>query len=403
MIKKIPIDQLKIGMYLHDLNCGWMDHPFVRNRFMIDEVATLNKILETRVMEVYIDTGLGADVAVVETSTVAVEEIEEPLFDLIDFQPNIIPKLSPAEEFNRAKTIYSDANKLMQDMMKGVRLGKQIAVEECEPMIDNIIDSMFRLPSALLPLAQMKTRDEYTFQHSVSVSALAVAFGRVLELPRNEIKDIALGGLLHDVGKALVPGRILNKPGKLDEAEFDVMRSHVVHTAQLLKDVNGISEITFNAAAQHHERYDGTGYPHGLKGDEISLHGQMLAIVDVYDAITSIRVYHKGMPPTEALRKLFEWSSTHFNNRLVQAFIKGIGIYPAGTLVRMESGKLGIVREVVPDKLLQPIVQIIYDCKKMCHINPEMLDISASNDKIKYHESFEKWGIDQASWVTEPI
>jgi putative nucleotidyltransferase with HDIG domain len=244
----------------------------------------------------------------------------------------------------------------------------------------------------------MKSRDEYTFQHSVSVAALAVAFGRVLEMPRAEIKELAMGGFLHDVGKAKVPGHILNKPGKLDDAEFGVMKTHATNTAELLRGVHGISEIAFNAASQHHERYDGTGYPRRLKGEEISLHGQALAIVDVYDAITSIRIYHKGMPPTEALRKLFEWGSTHFNPRLVQAFIKGIGIYPAGSLVRMESEKLGIVREVVPDKLLQPVVQLIYDCTKMCTIKPELVDLAASNDKIKSHESFEKWGINQASW-----
>ncbi len=406
MIKKIPIDQLEIGMYIHDLNCGWMDHPFARNRFKVDEVATLNKILGTGVAEVFIDTALGADVRVAESSTENVEEIEEieePLAEPSAFISSIIVRLSPAEEFNRAKELYSNASKLIHDMMKDVRLGKQIALEHCEPMIDNIVDSMFRFPSALLPLAQLKTRDEYTYQHSVSVSALAVAFGRVLELPLDEIKDIALGGLLHDMGKALVPGRILNKPGKLDDAEFEVMKSHVIHTAKLLNDVNGISEITFNAAAEHHERYDGTGYPHGLEGDNISLHGQMIGIVDFYDAITSLRVYHKGIPPTEALRKLFECNDTHFNHKLVQAFIKGIGIYPAGSLVRMESGKLGIVREVVPNKLLQPVVQLIYDCKKLRHILPEMVDLSASNDKIKSNESFEYWGIDQVKWATAHI
>src|SRR5208282_2816128 len=170
--------------------------------------------------------------------------------------------------------------------------------------------------------------------------------------------------------------------------------------AKLLNDIKGVSEITFNAAAQHHERYDGTGYPHGLEGDEISLHGQMIAIVDFYDAITSLRIYKKGIPPTEALRKLYESSGTHFNSSLVQAFIKGVGIYPAGSLVRMESGRLGIVRDVVPDKLLQPVVQLIYDCKTKCLIPPETVDVSASNDKIKSHESFEKWGIDQAKWAS---
>ena len=411
MIKKVSISKLKIGVYIHDLNCDWINHPFAFNHFMIKDTVTLNRILETDVAEVFIDTDLGSDVEIEESSAVEVknieveniEEVGETVAEQSSFISNIISNLSSAEEFNRAKNLYSNANKLIQDIMKDVRLGKQIALEKCEPMVENIVDSMFSFPSALLPLAQVKTCDEYIFQHSVSVSALAVALGRELELPRNEIKEIALGGLLHDVGKALVPGRVLNKPGKLDGEEFNVIKGHVLHTAKLLNDVNGISEATFNAAAQHHERYDGTGYPNGLKGDEISIHGQIIAIVDAYDAISSLRVYRKGLPPTEALKILFESSGTQFNNRLVQAFIKAIGIYPAGSLVRMESDRLGIVREVVSGKLLQPVVQLIYDCKRLRHIAPETVDLSTSRDKIKSHESYDKWGIDQVKWATAPV
>lgn len=385
MIKKIPASQLKIGMYVNDLDRVWANHPFAWNCFTVADADTLKKISAAGIAELEIDTENGADA-------------EATYSERSTYAPKLIAGLSPVGQFNYAKNLYSNASKLMEDMMKDVRVGKPVSTEQCEPMVENIIDSMYTFPSAFLPLAQIKNRDEYTFQHSVSVSALAVAFGKVLNMPRQEIKELAMGGLLHDVGKAKVPGRILNKPGKLDEAEFTVMKHHATDTADLLKGVKDISEIAFNAAAQHHERYDGTGYPLGLKGDEISLHGQMLAIVDVYDAITSIRVYHKGMPPTEALRKMYEWSGSHFNPRLVQAFIKGIGIYPAGSLVRLESDKLGIVREVVPEKILQPVVQLIFDCKKACAIHPETVDLSASNDKIKSHESFENWGIDQARW-----
>lgn len=391
-------------MYIHNLNCGWLKHSFVRNQFMVEDAATLAKVRDIGVTEIFIDTEQEAPVVesvpetaeAANTTTTAADDTagQEPSA----FVAGVIAKLSPAQGFEQAKQLYANANKLMQDMMKDVRLGKQIDLEACDPLVDNIVDSMFSFPSALLPLAQIKNRDEYTYQHSVSVCALAVAFGRVLEMPREEIKELAMGGLLHDVGKANVPGRILNKSGKLDQDEFSVMKQHVVSSAALIRNIEGVSEIAFNAASQHHERFDGTGYPHGLKGDQISLHGQMLAIVDVYDAITSIRVYHKGMPPTEALRKLFEWSGTHFNPTLVRAFTKGIGIYPAGSLVRMESDKLGIVREVVPDNLLQPVVQLIYDCRNTCNIRPELVDLSTSNDKIKSHESFEKWGIDQAKW-----
>lgn len=397
MIKKIALGQLKIGMYINDLDKLWLKHPFEWQCFEVDNVDTLNIILKSGIAEIYIDTDLGADTVSANASKADTENV---ISESSTFIPDILIKRSPTEEFERAKNLYANANALMQNMMQDVRIGRQIQVDKYLPVVDNIFDSMFSAPSALLPLAQMKTRDEYTFQHSVSVAALSIAFGRVLNLPHTEIKELALGGLLHDVGKAKVPGKILNKPGKLNDAEYLVMKTHAANTSALLTNTKNVSEIAFNAASQHHERYDGTGYPLGLKGDEISLHGQMLAIVDVYDAITSIRVYHKGMPPTEALRKMFEWSGSHFNPRLVQAFIKGIGVYPAGSLVRMQSGKLGIVRELVPDKLLQPIVQLIYDCKQMRHIAPYTVNLSAVDDKIKSHESFEKWGINQALWHT---
>jgi len=390
-------------MYVHDLNCGWLDHPFARNRFSVDAAAVLRKILETGVTEVTIDTDLGVVVSAGDDSKTEALKSDEPACEPSSYTPLTIANLSPSQRFNHVKSLCANANRLMQDMMRDIRLGNQVEFGKCSPIVDNILEAMFSFPSAMLPLAQVKNRDEYTFQHSVSVAALAVAFGRVLNMPRDEVRELAMGGLLHDVGKAQVPGRILNKPGKLDDAEFATMKNHVVSTAGLIKDAKGISQIAFNAAAQHHERYDGTGYPNGLKGDEISVHGQMLAIVDVYDAITSLRVYHKGIPPTEALKRLFEGGGTHFNPRLVEAFIKGIGIYPAGSLVRLESDKLGIVREVIPERLLQPIVQLIYDCKKSIHIAPETVDLAASNDKIKSHESFEKWGIDQARWVTAPV
>lgn len=388
-------------MYIHDLNCGWMTHPFLTNQFPIKGAETIRKILDAGIREVFIDTSRGADIASAQPIDGARAEIDTRVAETAQSAPITTPKPVPtrAEEVKRARELHSDANKLVAGMMNDARLGKQIEIEKCEPLVEGILDSIFRAPDALLPLAQVKTLDEYTFQHSVSVAALAAAFGRALDLPREVIKEFALGGLLHDVGKALVPQEILNKPGKLTDAEFVLMKSHAEHGANLLRKTAGISEIAFSAAAEHHERFDGSGYPRGLKGDAISVYGQMMAIVDVYDAITSLRVYSKGVPPTEALRKMFEWSKFHFNPSLVQAFIKGIGIYPAGSLVRMQSGKIGIVREVVPTKLLQPIVKIFYHAETLRYLAPEIIDLSTRQDKIVSHESFEKWGIDQAKWL----
>ena len=390
-------------MYIHDLNCKWLNHPFAQKSFMVNDAATLNKILAIDVEQVYINTELGADLATMTTGTSenpGITESENSFSEPSSFISNVITQLSPAEEFNQAISIYSNANKMMLDMMQDIRLGKKITLKKCEPLVHEIVDSMFRFPSALLPITQVKNRDEYTCQHAVSVSALSVAFGRVLDLPLENIKDIALGGLLHDVGKALVPRRILNKPEKLDGEEFHIMKSHVLHTSKLLRDVKGMSDISYNAAAQHHERFDGKGYPFGLSGDEISLGGQIIGIADTYDAITSLRAYRKAIPPTEALKIVFDLSGKNFKSSLVQGFIKGIGIYPAGSLVRLETGNLGIVRKVIPDNVLKPVVQLIYDCNNKCPIPPRMLDLSTSDDKIISHESFEKWGIDQAVWAT---
>lgn len=386
-------------MYIHDLGCTWMNHPFFKNRFKIEDRATLDKINAAGLDIVAIDTALGLDV---EEASACAEEEPADLEDHSAASTNlsgVILGRASAEEFEHAKAVLSDASKMMHDMMRDVRLGKQVNLEQCEPMVDKIVETMFNCPSSVLPLAQIKSIDEYTFQHSVAVAALSVAFGRVLELPRLEIKQLALGGMLHDLGKARVPLRLLNKPGKLTDEEYALMKTHVVASAELLQGIAAISEVSRNAAAQHHERYDGSGYPNRLKGDEISLHGQMLAIVDVYDAITSLRVYHKPMPPTEALRRLYEWSGSQFNPRLVQAFIKGIGIYPAGSLVRLESDRLSIVRHITPDNLLQPVVEVMFDCARSCHLPPEIVDLATSGDKIKSHESYEKWGIDPAQWA----
>jgi HD-GYP domain-containing protein (c-di-GMP phosphodiesterase class II) len=180
------------------------------------------------------------------------------------------------------------------------------------------------------------------------------------------------------------------------------MKSHVVRSIIILQHTPGISQIALDVAGQHHERFDGTGYPNKLKDQDISLYGQMGAIVDVYDAITSDRVYHKGMPPTEALGKLLEWSKFHFDPEMVRKFIKAVGIYPTGSLIRLESGRLGIVLEQHPDKLMQPVVRIFYHAGKRYYIEPEVVDLArpTCQDRVTGHESFEAWGIDPKKWLS---
>jgi HD-GYP domain-containing protein (c-di-GMP phosphodiesterase class II) len=395
MIKIIPISGLRIGMYVHDLNRSWIEHDFLRNQFLIDNEKTLQKIIALGEGEISIDTSRGSDVEEPQNLTTVTEPSASP-----EKTPPAPPRIKLGEERQRAKKLQAEANRIVHGMMNDVRMGKQIAVEQVEPVVERIVDSIFRQQDALLPLAQLKNHDNYTFQHSVSVCALMTTFARAMDMPREVIREIAIGALLHDVGKATIPDSILNKPGKLTDAEFDQMKSHVVQSKIILEATPGISPVALSVASQHHERFDGSGYPNKLKGDEINRYGQMSAIVDVYDAITSERCYHEGMPPTEALRKMLEWSKFHFNPELVQVFIRSLGIYPTGSLVRLESGRLAVVDEQHLDKITEPRVKIIFHTRGY-YLKPELIDLRRSQDQIVGYEDFRQWKIDPVQWAPQ--
>ncbi len=400
MIKLIPIEKLRPGMYVHDLNCSWMEHNFVRSRFAVKDEAVARKVRAIGMHEIYIDTARGLDLPEAPTREEIEHEVDEKIDAIAAATAPHIAAPEVASEIERARALHREANLIVRDMMADVRLGKQIEMELIEPLVERIVDSIFTQQDALIPLARLKQHDAYTFQHSVSVCALMTTFARSLQLPRPVIHEIAVGALLHDVGKASVPDAILNKPAKLTDAEFAKMKNHVVQSKIILQATPGISAIALDVAAQHHERFDGTGYPNKLAGDAISLYGQMGAIVDVYDAITSNRVYHKGMPPTEALRKLLDWSKFHFKPELVHAFIRAVGIYPAGSLVRLESKRLAVVQAQNPDKLIAPKVKVIFHTDGYA-LTPEDLDLRHAQDRIVGHEDFATWKLDPAHWLPQ--
>ncbi|HEX8987168.1 MAG TPA: HD-GYP domain-containing protein [Rhodocyclaceae bacterium] len=397
MAKKIPVAQLKPGMYICDLGADWMDHPFLRNQFEVDDEATVRKIADAGIHEVYIDPDRGLDVADAPTEHEVREEIEAEMLRVAE-APLQVRRVTTREELGRARVVHDQANRIIHNIMTDVRLGKQVQVEAVEPVVEQMTESILRNSGALLSLCRVKNKDDYTFQHSVSVCALLVAFCRAAGLDAQTIHLAGIGGLLHDIGKVCVPSGLLNKPGRYTEEEFSRMKNHVVESKRILDATEGISEISVQVAHQHHERYDGSGYALGLKGEDISQMGRMAAICDVYDAITSDRVYHKGMAPHEALRKIFEWSKFHFDPLLVQQFMRATGIYPVGTMVMLESGRIGVVLEQSEVSLLQPLVRVFYDSKRMQYITPAEVDLAkpmgrGGADRILGHETPEKWGI----------
>ena len=399
MIKQIRTDQLKPGMFIHDLNCGWLDHSFMSSTFKVRDQATVDKILELGIRELYIDTVKGADVWEARPQTEVNADLERRLQEIAQ-KPVEKPVVADLKnEAVRARRLHAEANKVVRQVLDDIRFGQKFQVDRVESLIDNMMESVFRNQNALLPLARLKKLDDYTFEHSVGVSALLIVFGRVMKLPKETIKELALGGLLHDIGKIQIPDSILDKPGKLTDDEYLLIQSHVSAGTKLLENAPGISDVVRKVVGEHHERIDGSGYPNRLVGKQISLYGQMAAIVDVYDAITSEKVYNHGMPATQALKKLLEWSKHHFDPQLVQAFIRAVGIYPTGSLVRLESNRMGVVIEQNDGKLLEPVVRVFYHAGQQHYVPPEIVDLAKMQDRVASIESYEKWKIDPYQWL----
>jgi HD-GYP domain-containing protein (c-di-GMP phosphodiesterase class II) len=404
MLKKVDASQLKIGMYIHDLSCDWMTHPFVRNRFKLSTEDEIRKILNAGIHDVVIDVSKGLDVQDAPTLAEAQAETERELVEIAS-KPVIITRVSLGEEMNRAKQIRHQASNLVRNVMRDARLGKAVEVDEVQPVVQSITESILRNPGALIGLLRIKTKDDYTFLHSVSVCALLVAFCRSRGIAEDITYQAGLGGLLHDTGKALVPDNVLNKPGPLTDEEFAIIKRHPKDGYDILLKSPEVGEIPLDITLHHHERRDGSGYPDKQGGDQISELAQMAAIVDVYDAITADRCYHKGMSAAAALRKIYEWSKFHFNPTYAQEFMRCVGIYPVGTMVMLESGRLGVVVEPHETNLLAPKVNVFFHTKKNVYIKPETVDLSrglgfGGGDKIVGHESAAKWNVDPMRFLT---
>ena len=392
MLKKIPTSQLRPGMFLNELCGSWMDHPFWNTRFLLKDPQDIARIVNSGVSEAWIDTSRGLDIE----GGVSQEEVARHNEDelVAATQAVIVPvQISAAAEVARAARICARAKGAVVSMFKEARMGKSIDAAGLTPLVEEISASVQRHPSALVSLARLKSKDDYTYMHSVAVCGLMLTLARRLGLNEDMVRELGMAGLLHDLGKSVIPLEVLNKPGKLTDAEFDLVKGHSKAGYEMLLSGGGAGEIPLDVTLHHHEKVDGTGYPDRLSGEAISLYAKMGAVCDVYDAITSNRPYKLGWNPAEALRKMNEWSKGHFDTRVFHAFVKSVGIYPLGSLVRLESGLLAVVTESNDDALLTPSVKTFYCTKRRERLTPRIIDLAAAGcaDKIAVWESTDKW------------
>ncbi|MDP3824279.1 MAG: HD-GYP domain-containing protein [Burkholderiales bacterium] len=391
MLKKIAIQDLRLGMHLHELCGPWLDHPFWRAKFLLADPADIVKLRESGITECWIDNAKGLDVAppaapatpwpVVVSEAPAAPKAAEPA------------ACSMNEELSRAAQLVKKSRTAVLSLFSEARMGKTMNSEQCAELVGEITESVWRNPGALVSLARLKTHDDYSYMHSVAVCALMVSLARQLGQGEAEARDAGMAGLLHDMGKALMPLDVLNKPGKLTEAEFDLIKTHPVRGHELLLG-GSATAVALDVCLHHHERPDGKGYPHGLSGPALSLQARMGGVCDVYDAITSNRPYKAGWDPAESIARMAEWTQQgQFDPLVVHAFVSSLGIYPTGSLVRLKSGRLAVVVEQNPAALASPKVKVFFSTKAQMPLPPELVDLNhpGCSERISGRESNAVW------------
>ena len=393
MLKKIAIQDLRLGMHLHELCGPWLDHPFWRARFLLADPADIAKLLASGITECWIDIAKGLDVAPPPQVEVAAPEPTPPHEAPAREPPLSVAPSSMNEELARAALLVKKSRAAVLSLFGEARMGKTMNTEQCTELVGEITESVWRNPGALVSLARLKTHDDYSYMHSVAVCALMVSLARQLGQNEAEARDAGMAGLLHDMGKALMPLEVLNKPGKLTDAEFDLIKTHPARGHELLLG-GSATAAALDVCLHHHERPDGKGYPHGLSGAALSLQARMGGVCDVYDAITSNRPYKAGWDPGESIARMAEWSKQgQFDPQIVHAFVSSLGIYPTGSLVRLQSGRLAVVVEQNPGALASPRIKVFFSTKAQMPVPPELVDLNhpGCSERITGRESNAVW------------
>lgn len=376
MRKRISIDQLKIGMKVEKLDRSWLATPFLRHRFTITSSEQIAQLQASGVQQLDVETDDACqDSGSFAPAIPAKAETSQPIAPTPEPKPATIPF---AEELLAAKETYKAAKLVVQQAMEDVRMGRALNMEAVSEVVGSMADSILRNPDALTSLTRLKHFDEYTFFHSVNTSALALSVGRHLGYERALLLQLGTGMLLHDIGKMLIPVEILNKPGRYETHEFEIMKQHALRGAEILSNTTGLTDMFLKPALEHHERVDGTGYPHHRSKIDLSQFGLIAAIVDIYDAVTSDRCYHKGKTPHDTLQFLYQLGTQgHVDGALVQQFVQVVGVYPVGSCVLLNTGEAAIVKQFSHQDPLRPLVILITDQAGYQRSRPVDLDLSA--------------------------
>lgn len=369
-MNEIKIDYLKVGMTVIKSDKPWLKLPFFGGP--IGDKKAIQILKNYGIKTVYVkDTDLNPSDFEMENKFTNQILDEAKSIDISEYQVTL-------EDIEQLKKIHIKAKKITKEMFLSTKMGNTIDTAQAQDIVKTFVDSCFKKPGIVTSLSRLKSYDDYTFTHSINVCVLSIALGKKLGFDGISLQELGIGGLLHDIGKMHIPDKILNKPGQFTEEEYAIMKNHPQLGYDYLVKQKNIPREALMCVLQHHERSDGGGYPNGLKEWEITKFGKITSIVDTYDAITSDRIYSKGSIPTKALKMIFGWSGTKFNEILVKFFLDILGIYPVGTLVLLDTEELAVVFEVNRKNPTSPKVLIISNYEKRI-VDPVLFSLEKYN------------------------
>lgn len=367
-------------MYVSRLDRPWLETPHALQGFVLASQEDVERVTQYS-RYVYIDVARGQSpdphYILQDDRVEAARPLKQslPTMGSVDYRD----ASTLQEELVEAREATRELEEATGEIIRDLRDGKNLDLDRLKDSLALMINSIVRNPEAMAWLAKLKSKDSYTYHHSLGASIWAATFARHLGLPRREIEELALGGILLDIGKTRLPEELLQATDRLSSEQMHEMQKHVDYSVELLESAGDVDQKILAMVATHHERFDGSGYPQGLRGEEIPLFGRIASIVDTYDAVTSIRPYATPMSPHGAVGMLYEWRGIEFQPELVEQFIQAIGIYPSGTLVELTTGEVGVITSLSGSSRLRPRVMVILDAEKQpC---PEFKEVDLMYEK----------------------
>jgi len=415
---KVFAEDLKKEMYVSELDIPWIESPFLFQGFPLSNDEEIQQVQAT-CKYVYVDTEKTPFEVKPNLSTIT-PVAQKPLKQRktaslnSDFTNTVILKKSNfdkstfTENLVNARKARDKTRSYIDTMLAEAKMGRVVDTKIAKDLVAELASNIASSLDASMWLTQLKNKDEYTAIHSLNVCVLSLTFGRALKLPQDDLEELGLGALLHDIGKMRVPLKVLNKPGKLTADEFEIMKSHPGMGYELLRTEENISQEVLNIVRNHHERLNGSGYPDKLTESSITYFTKIVTITDVYDAITSDRVYHDGMTPHDAMQRLYEWMPDNFDKDLIQQFIRTLGIYPIGSAVELKTGHIGLVVKLNEGHRLKPVVMLImnrereyYPRRKLVNLASSIWNKKASRPEVKRIVDAKEFNIDVKKIINE--